>query len=467
MKDEEALFAKAEQYGSRIADSAKKHENILIVSHHDADGLCSATIAAQFIFKNGGHCNLRIAPDPNDKSLEKIARGQYDLILFLDLGSVVPESASKYLGDKWLVIDHHSIPKEELVNADFSARILNPYQFGYDGSSELSCAGLVHFITRRLSSDFSAFLAIVGALSDGQDRGPDRSLVGLNAKIAAEAAPDLESRHDLLFQGKEVRPIHEAVANSVNCYIPGLTGNKDACLASLRSAGLELKQKTRWKTISDLTPEEKQALLDAIAPHLSGTTTSTDELSGTVYVSKIADEYSLAHDARDFASLLNSCGRMGKAGLALLLCFERAPELASECDGLFSSFRSELVRALQSLVSNADRWVERQQYSIVLGDGILNERMTGAVCQVLASLNRNKNKIIFLRTTTADGDVKVSARLGKGMEVDVGLLMGSIGKATGGVGGGLYTKVGAKFSISKQQEFQMAVDAQFQTLKIK
>lgn len=468
MKDEQALLLKAEQFGAKISDSAKRHENILVACHYDADGICSATLISQFIYKNEGHCEIRAISDPSTKNLERIRTANFDLVIFVDLGSGISDGIPKFLGDKWLIIDHHSISEDELKK-EASQKILNPWQFGYDGSKDISCAGLSYFLTERRRDDLSSFLALVGALGDAQDVGPRKSLIELNAKIAenASSSHQINTRVDLLFQGRDVRPIHEAVANSVFCFLPGLTGNKDACLATLRSAGLDLKINARWKTIGDLGEEEKQQVLSAILPHLSGTTIAVDELVGTVYCSNSVDEYSLAHDARDFASLLSACGRTGKSGIAISLCLGTSPDLTNEIEAEFSHYRTELVRTVQGLISSPDRFVDRQHYSLILGDGILNEKMTGAVCQVLSTLNRSKNKIVFLRTTTQDGDVKVSARLGKGVEIDLGAMMHSIAQATFGVGGGLSTRAGSKFSIARQQEFQAAVDVQFQTLQMK
>jgi single-stranded-DNA-specific exonuclease len=469
MEQDQAFRQRIELFATRIASSARQHENILIVCHCEADGICAASIISHFIFRNNGHCEIRPISEPTTRSLEKIAQSHFDLVLFVDLGSNNSDSLTKYLGDKWFVIDHHMI-SEEMRSGTPSEKILNPWHFGFDGSKEISCSVLAFLLAERARSDLSPFLAIVGALGDGQDSGPKRTLIGLNAKIAEEAQSSthqIETKVDLLFHGRDVRPIHEAVANSMTYYVPGLTGNKDACLASLRSAGLDLKSNARWRTIEDLSEEEKQQVLAAIAPHLSGTTLNIEDFSGTVYCSIAIDEYSLMHDARDFATLLSICGRMNKGGIALLLCLGDSPDLTNEVDAIFSSYRTELVRTVQTLISSADRFIDRQHYSIILGDGVLNEGMTGAVCQIISSLNRSKNKIVFLRTTTQDGDVKVSARLGRGAVADLGLMMQSIAHATSGIGGGHSTKGGSKFSIARQQEFQPAVEAQFQTLKTK
>jgi single-stranded-DNA-specific exonuclease len=470
MKDEHALFQRAQDFASRIANSAKSLQNILLIYRYSADGICAAALTSQFILKNNGHCDARALSEPNIRSLEKIGRENFDLVLFLDFGSNSVPDIAKYLGDKWLVIDHNYVSKEEFNSPDSDSSVLNPWLFEIDGSKEVSSAGMAYFLTERGRTDVSSVIAIVGALGDGQDIGPRRTLVGLNSKIvevAKSSASLNDSRVDLLLQGRNTRPIHEALASTVSCFLPGLTGNKDACLASLRGAGIDLKLGSRWKTVQDLSEEEKQQVLAAVMPHLSGTTVAVEDLVGTVYCMDSVDEYSAMHDARDFASLLSACGRMRKSSIGLSLCVHADPELTNEAERTFSDYRTDLVRIVQVLTASAERAIERSHYSIILGDGILEERMTGAVCQVLATLNRSKNRIVFLRTTTQDGEVKVSARLGKGAEADLTSIMRSVAKTTSGTGGGFSNKAGAKFAIAKQQEFQTAVEAQFQSPRAK
>jgi single-stranded-DNA-specific exonuclease len=344
-------------------------------------------------------------------------------------------------------------------------RILNPWQFDIDGNSQISSSGLAYMICEKSRTASSAILAVTGAISDRQDIGPRRSLVGFNAKILeedAETFASIDSRVDLLFWSKESRPVHESIANTVSTYIPGLTGNKDACLASLRSAGIELKSSNKWKTISNFNEEEKQRLLECIVPHLAGTTNTVEDLVGTVYLMKSRDEYSAMRDARDAAMILNACGRMGKPALGLSLCVGSEAGFGNGWEQLFAEYRTDLVRAVQNLMASEDRIHEKNEYFLVIGDGAVSERMTGAVCQLMSSYSRVKNKVVLLRTTTADGDVKVSVRPGREIvNYDLGEAMIKVAKATGGIGGGMKSSAGAKFSIVKQQEFQAVVDETF------
>jgi single-stranded-DNA-specific exonuclease len=461
MPDEHGLLSKAKKVSARLEASTRNNENVLIVAHHDADGVCGAAMLSDFVFKHGGHCIVRPISHPNVRMLERISLGKFNLAIFVDLGSGLGSEISRLFGDKWLIIDHGEIDDGEKD----SEQILNPWQFGVDGSKEISSSGLCYFVTEKTRNENSAFMAIAGAIGDEQDVGPLRALVGLNSTILeteASTFKQIRTRSDLLLYGRDARPAYEALASTVSCYIPGLTGNKDACLASLRGAGVDLKSSTRWKTVSDFTEEEKHQVLDAVVPHLAGTTGTVEDLVGTVFSLGSEDEYSLMHDTRDFAMLLNGSGRMGKGSIGISMCIGDGGDLPSEVEQSFSDYRTELVRSVQTLMSSADRTLEASKYSIVVGDGVVPERMTGAVCKVLATLNRNKNKVVFLRTTTQDGDVKVSARLGKeAPSCDLGLILREIARELQGVGGGDSQRAGGRFSIAKQQEFQSAVNERF------
>ena len=203
--------------------------------------------------------------------------------------------------------------------------------------------------------------------------------------------------------------------------------------------------------------------MESIIPHLTGTTYTVEDLVGSVYSLNSKDEYSLKRDARDFAAVLNMCGRLGKPGLALSLCLGEEGMITNEIEQVISEYRLEIMKSAQVLLQSEDRITEKGEFALVIGDGVVKERMTGAICQILSSLGRFRGKVVFLRTTTQEGDVKVSARCGKDVvECDLGDMLMKVAKATAGIGGGMKNAAGAKFSIAKQQEFQQAVDSLFQ-----
>src|SRR5579872_1594564 len=239
MEDELGLYEKARRFEARIVVAAKNNENILIATHHDADGICAAAILCEFILKNKGHCQVRAVSEPNSKFLDHLGDSKFDLVIFVDICGGLTSDVSKRFGDKWLIIDHHEIPEEELQNDN----VLNPWQFGVDGGVALSSAGLCYIIS-NVPSDRLLFLALAGALGDRQDIGPRRSIAGMTAKLLegdGKTTTRIETKYDLLLWSRETRPVHESIANTTTLFIPGLTGNKDACLASLRGAGIDLR----------------------------------------------------------------------------------------------------------------------------------------------------------------------------------------------------------------------------------
>src|SRR5579875_685033 len=465
MEDIEALIKKAQSFERKISPSSSNKENILLAVHHDAHGLASATILCDYIQRKGGHCQIRTTSEPSPKFLDKLASSHFDLVVFVDICAGLSGEIGKKFGDKWLVIDHHEIPENEMDEE----KVLNPWQFDLDGNSQISSSGLAYFICEKLRVPSTSFLAILGALGDRQDNGPRRTLTGLNSKILDEDSDSfkaIDSRIDLLFWCREARPVHESIANTVTSYIPGLTGNKDACLASLRSAGIEIRTNNRWKTVAGFNEEEKKQLLECIVPHLSGTTNTVEDLVGTAYTYRSLDEHSMMRDTRDAAALLNACGRMGKPGLGIALCLGFDNGFGNGVEQVFTEYRTELIRSVQYLMSSEDRIHEKNEYLLVIGDGVVSERMTGAVCQLMSNYSRVKNKVVILRTTTVDGDVKVSVRSGREVgDRDLGRAMMEVARATNGVGGGLRNSAGARFSIVRQQEFQAMVDELFRQRK--
>ncbi|MFI5421822.1 MAG: DHH family phosphoesterase, partial [Nitrososphaerales archaeon] len=353
MEDEQALYEKARLFESKIIAAAKNNENILIATHHDADGICAAAILCEIILKNKGHCQVRAVSEPNSKFLDQLADSKFDLVIMVDICAGLTDQISKRFGDKWLIIDHHEIPDRELQ----SENLLNPLQFGIDGTTSISSSGLCYLISKS-PSDRLLFLALAGALGDRQDIGPRRAMVGMTAKLLegdGKSTTGIETKYDLLLWARETRPVHESIANTTTIFIPGLTGNKDACLASLRGAGIELRVSNRWKTASEFTEDEKQKFLEAIVPHLSGTTFTVEDLVGSVYGLNSRDEYSMMRDARDLATLINACGRIGKPSIALSVCLGDEQTLANESEEIISDYRSEVVKAIQMLMSTEDR----------------------------------------------------------------------------------------------------------------
>ncbi len=111
MEDEHGLLDKARRFENRIISSAKNKENILIAVHHDADGICAASILCEFILRNKGHCQIRAVSEPNSRFLDRLSSSKFDFVIFVDICAGLSGEISKRFGDKWLIIDHHRDPR--------------------------------------------------------------------------------------------------------------------------------------------------------------------------------------------------------------------------------------------------------------------------------------------------------------------------------------------------------------------
>ncbi|MFQ6063448.1 MAG: DHH family phosphoesterase, partial [Methanosarcinales archaeon] len=235
----------------KCAEVIKKQKEVLIVSHIDADGLTSAGI----ICKALDRINIDYTPiflkQLDNYALEKIADINPELVIFTDLGSgYLDEITNKNLNA--VVVDHHqpvTKPKEIKYH-------LNPMNFGYNGSLEISGSGTTFLLSLELGENRSdsdcvnrdlADLAIVGAVGDLQAI-KEGKLIGLNREILEIGVSEhvLEYKKDLSLFGKQTRPVFKLLQYSTDPYLPGLTGDEDASIEFLRRAGIELKGE-RWK----------------------------------------------------------------------------------------------------------------------------------------------------------------------------------------------------------------------------
>lgn len=468
MADFEGLIARYATLAPNVTRLAASGKRILVTTHIDADGLCSGSIVFACLKRKGANVVLRTLPDLDPRSIKELQASGYDFNVFTDLGSTLVSELESAFGEGFLVIDHHQIPD---ANAARPA-VVNAWKYGYDGGKEACSSAMAYFFAATVdsaNSDLSP-LAVVGALADRQDSGPGRSLTGLNraAVDAARSRGLMEATTDLMFTGRETRPIHEAVALTSSPFLKGLTGSKDSVLALLHKAGFTLKDGGTWKTISSLTSEEKKKLTEFIAGTVGSEEGSTEALAslfGEVYTLRFEDMFTPLRDAREFGTLLNSCGRMSVPGVGVSICLgDRSQGLTAAMKTL-TDYRTGINRALDALSSDPSRIEMHGMLAFVDGEGVVDERILGPVISILTSSPEFKDKVVVGRATSRDSEVKISSRVGDayGGPVNLGLIMREAAEGVNGVGGGHEMAAGAKIPSSAVESFSRAVIARVVT----
>jgi RecJ-like exonuclease len=443
----------------RIARSGKR---IIVVTHIDADGLCSGSIVFRSLMRKGANVVLRTVPDLDPMAVSEVADEGYDFHIFTDLGSsLVSELGSAFEG-RHLIIDHHQLPAEDLGNRN----VLNAWEFGYDGGTEACSSAMAYQFAAMIdpSNVDLAPLVIVGALADRQDAGSGRSLTGLNAAGLEDAknAGYVSVTKDLVFTGRETRPIHEAIALTSTPYLKGLTGSKDSVLALLHQSGLTLKDEGTWRTISSLSPEEKAKLTEVIAGAVGdakGATEALADLVGEAYTFTFEDPFSPLRDAREFGTLLNACGRMDASGTGISVCLGDRTVAFTSAIKVLSDYRAGINKALTGITSEPSRVQLHGNLVVVRGEGLIDEKILGPVISILSSSPEFKDKVLVGSAVSRGDDLKISSRVGDNFEgsVNLGLLMREAAEIVDGTGGGHAMAAGAKIPSSKAEYFTAVV----------
>ena len=394
-----------------------------------------------------------------------LAQEKAPLIIFSDIGSGYLDLFAEHLPHSDIIVLDHHLPVE--AESPRTTHV-NPLLHGLDGARGISGAGVAYLFAKAVDPsnvDLSP-LGIVGALADQQDKGPNKSLLGLNTAIEADAkaAGLLETNTDLIFYGYETRPIAKACAYTTTPFIPGLSGREDRCLALLKEAGVQLKRDGRWRALRDLTEDEKSGLFSALTKHMIYEGCEADsvyDLLGTIYTLKGEEPWTPLRDGREYASLLNACARMGRPSLGLCITMGDRNEAMREAGETLDDYRRKIGHYLD-LVRKGDMIREMPHIYALNARDEIDERIVGVVASILLSTGILKSQKPFIASAKAeDGLIKVSARATEAMAkagVDLGEVMMKAAEPLDGRGGGHDIAAGAFLPETGEARFYEEVD---------
>ncbi|MBP1662377.1 MAG: phosphoesterase RecJ domain protein [Thermoplasmatales archaeon] len=245
--------------------------------------------------------------------------------------------------------------------------------------------------------------------------------------------------------------------------IPGVSGREDASVAFLQELQIELKQKDSWRSWVDLRKEEKRRVISAIVQMLLSKGFGYQVASrvlGETYLLCREKEGTELHDAKEFATLLNSTARYGQYQVGLQVCLGDRGKWLKEALNLLSGHRHNLVEGLQFA---REEKIQKRTYVQYFhaGDGI-RDTIIGIVTNMMLNTEEvDKGLPLIGFAHTENGEVKVSARATQHL-VDRGLdLATALTRAAQeihGVGGGHNIAAGATIPKGKEEEFLQCVE---------
>ncbi len=445
-----ALIRDASEAANIISDSASEDRFMHVVSHLDADGLAAAGVMAKALWRIDAKFRVRIQQWVDEKIVADIKSDQPDLSILTDLGSGYLKVISENIPNGQIVIlDHHQVIGEPSSNI-FQ---VNPHIHGIDGSRDISGSGMAYLVAKELdgSNVDLAHIAVVGALGDLQDKYEQRALGGLNEIIVTDSitAGFLQVEKDLMFFGRETRPIHKALAYSTSPFIPGISGEEDKSYAFLQSLDIKPKIGDRWRALRDLSENEKQRLCSELSDYLvtTGHHSNASDLVGSVYTLSHEEPWTPLRDAREFSLLLNATGRMEKAGLGVAICAGDRRTALEQAEAVLKEYRQKITEYLRWLTSAPDRIKELKSIYVVRGEEFINEKMIGTLSTILSTSLPRREKPIIAYAFAADESAKISARTVEGLTregLNLGEVMREASEKFGGKGGGHDIAAGAQ-----------------------
>lgn len=447
----------------RLSSLFREKANVLVVGHNDADALSSLGILCGTAHLLDATYVAVSVPRIEEVFADESYR-EFDAVVFVDMGSGYLNLIGERISAPVLVLDHHKpLPVERPPNV-FQ---VNPHDFGIDGSTMVSASGVTYLVCRNVTEEARVYspVAVVGALGDLQDKDHGRRLVGLNELVVREAEELglMRVEEDLILYGKGFRPIHEALASTNSPFLPGITGNEAAALKLVLSAGIEPRNGDSWKTISDLSPEEKARLVEALASHLSSVgapQSLMSELTGYVYELTGEEPGTPLRDAREYATLLNACGKTGNAWIGISIAMGSRGWVMREAERVLAEYRSSVARAMEFAMRREVR--EEMRNIVVLKGGTeIDPRQISSVASILSSSNLLPPDKPLVALAQEGGIVKVSARASSALVeqgLDLGEVMRVAAERVGGRGGGHKMAAGAEFPADRTTLFLIEVD---------
>jgi RecJ-like exonuclease len=221
--------------------------------------------------------------------------------------------------------------------------------------------------------------------------------------------------------------------------------------------GVPPKDEDRWRCWSDLDSAEKKRIVSALAVMLleSGMGhENIERIVGDCYTLVKERERSVLRDAKEFATLLNSCGRYDQAEVGMSICLGDREESLEEAMSLLRTHREYLVESLEVAAEMGIIELDHLQY--FHGGARIKDTVIGIAAGILMSSPEvDKSRPLFA-FANSDECVKVSGRATKAQVskgIDLSIVMREAAERIGGKGGGHNVAAGASIPCSREEEF--------------
>ncbi|MDR0508615.1 MAG: DHH family phosphoesterase [Candidatus Methanoplasma sp.] len=441
----------------KAACAVRSAEDVLVITHIDADGIASGGIASATLSRLGKRYRIVFEKKISEDTVDMINGSAENTVWICDLGSAY---LSEFKRPGIVITDHH-VPdpkwKGGQTSIDDFDRIhhLNPHEYGMSGSYDVSGAGMTYLLSKTVDPENKdlAYLAVVGAVGDLQDNRESR-LIGFNRMILQEAVStgDLAVDEDIRYFGRDYRPLIQFLQYGNDPPIPGVSDNGPGCNALFSGLGIPLRKGGELRTWRDLTADERRSVSCRLLSLVDDD--QKKRLFGEIYTITRYDSCTGLKDVKEFATVLNSCGRYDDAETGLRICMGDMTAL-EDAERNRSDHRKHISSAISYIKEN--RLLRERRFVQYFDAGPeIKETVVGIVAGMLLN-SGDVNKVLpIFAFAEADDGVKVSARASRALTdrgLDLSFIMKTASEIVGGYGGGHKVAAGATIPTGKEEEF--------------
>lgn len=446
----------------KAAELIKKHRSgsIEIVSHMDADGVCSAAIVSRALDRLNIQHNVKFVRMLYRETVDEFEPA--DLTIFTDLGSSQLKNVGTKFSNRDVIIADHHEPQQ--VDGWPGLVHLNAHHYSLNGVQEVSGAGMSYLVARELdpaNRDLSA-LAVVGAIGDVQSAWG--KLLGYNREIAKDAVGSglLDQRIDLMLYGRHSRPVFKALEMFTDPPIPGISNSASGCVSLLKDLDIPQKSDGGWRRPIDLTDPEKQRLASEL---IARAYMSVPEelvkyvpglVVGEVHTMLREQERSMLRDADEFATCINSTARHEQPLLGFEVAKGDRRTYYRAMMNLLRYHRKCIAEGMEFVEQNGLERGRRGYLQYFDATGGIKETFIGTIASLtLGQLACDPYKPV-VGIVREGGAAKISARCSKLLflkGLNMARAIREAAQAVGGEGGGHAVACGAQVAENHVPEF--------------
>jgi len=441
-------------------NSKNVYNNIIAISHNDADGISSLQIIQNLLHKLKKNFDYFIY----NRSVSWAAylngilpkrQTEKTALIFTDIGSTLTELIPIITKRKehFFILDHHEVENDVGLN-DFPENLffVNPTVYGFDGLDHIAGATLAYLFAKQINPSIinHAWLTAIGIAGDSL-RSMDR-LESFNREVYQELIDEelIEDREGLILFGGMHNSIKNALKYSILPFVKQLGGESDEKIKSF----LNQLQINPNKKTSELEKSEIEAIQK-----------NTNLKTG--HYALIPQKEGLLKFVFEHALLLNI---LSFKNISAALSMIQQKTITRYAKAIYLDYVNNLTKNLKKIYTELTRFETEKAIFIDVGNGIIQpSNWSDTASFSMVNELTNPEKMLFLGGLEKKTQmIKLSIRCSrKFIEINRGVgvnkVITQIKDELGGNGGGHKLAGGIRLSKPSFNKLKSNIDQYIQS----